>query len=181
MSYGRVDLAAHIHLPTFFLLSGFCLTLGYSPLPHNSPCTSSTAFTLPHSLSPTTFYMGRLTRLAPSYLTSNLLGLLAWPGPGPVTLARTLLTFTATTTWFSMDNTYSVPAWTVTTLAFFYLVFPSLLAALHAHPSSHLSTMVVLLHQVQVVSTFWQIILSSTFPAAHACVAGPGDWRPLLG
>ena len=74
------------------------------------------------------------SRLIPCYYLSNMLGFLGLPGPGDnrITWQRTVKTLTMTNTWhwFEMVNPYAMPAWTVSTLAAFYMVFPFLLRRL---------------------------------------------------
>ena len=71
-------------------------------------------------------------RVIPTYYISNIIGFLSLPGPGDnrVTWQRTIQTITATNTWhwYEMINPYTMPAWTVSTLAAFYGVFPFLLS-----------------------------------------------------
>ena len=72
-------------------------------------------------------------RLSVPYYLSNLVGIISWPGPGGVTFFRTLMTLTVTNMWhwYDLQYPYANPAWTISTLAAFYIAFPKLLDRLH--------------------------------------------------
>ena len=100
-TFGAVNLVGSLQIPTFFLLSGFCLSLGeldtflvFFSNQNNSGLISLPMYLLSGYGSPSKtwqtsdFFLSRLTRLYPMFLFSNLLGLCGWPGPGPVTPLR---------------------------------------------------------------------------------------------
>ena len=69
---------------------------------------------------------------------------------------RTILTITMTNAWFinsgmgTVWGPYDFSAWTVTTLTFFYTVFPVLLPFLQTLTTGQLITMTVWFHHIQV-------------------------------
>lgn len=139
MTYGKIDLTGSLQLSTFYLLSGFCLALSYGPrVPGWSKAT---------------FYLARLASLAPMYYLANLLAYVTLnpsdedydDGVRPY---RALLTITMTSIWV-MESTLAFPAWTITTITFFYLVFPFLLPLLQSLSSRGLRSLVLLLFHVQ--------------------------------
>jgi peptidoglycan/LPS O-acetylase OafA/YrhL len=76
-----------------------------------------------------------------------------------VTSLRTSLTLSLTNSWFIHGSgltwsPYNFPSWTVTTLTFFYLVFPLLLPAMQRLTTSQLASLTVWLHYVQFLPAF---------------------------
>lgn len=139
-TWAKVDVVGYLQIPTFFLLSGFCLTLGYG--------------SQYKSLRPSDFYLTRVSRLYPIYLTANLLGLVAWQ-PAPVTALRWLLTLTMTNMWYpdpNLNPTFAYPAWTITTLSAFYLAFPAILSSLQQFSSHQLKGLITILFFYQLLS-----------------------------
>ena len=76
--------------------------------------------------------------------------------PSGVNRWRTILTITMTNAWFinsgmgTVWGPYDFSAWTVTTLTFFYMVFPVLLPFLQTLTTDQLITMTVWFHHIQV-------------------------------
>ena len=70
---------------------------------------------------------------------------------------RWVLTLTMTNMWYpdpNLNRTFTVPAWTVTTLTAFYLVFPPILAILKQISSHQLTRLIVGLFFWQLLSAF---------------------------
>lgn len=106
-------------MPVFFLLAGYSLTIVYGKRRHE--------FNVRH------YYRNRFARIAPVYYVTMLFALpLAAFGHGWVSPSDMGWVFAtnlfAVQMWSSLPPLSFVgPAWTISTLAFFYLVFPWLL------------------------------------------------------
>ena len=139
-------------MPLFFLLSGFCLTLGYGKKKYSKIsgcCSSSKAKTLDSTQSigsifdSTTFYFKRLTRVLPVYyvcfLYSLPLSISGWyfaSGNPEITkdqlhnwtkefIGGIVSSLFVVQTWLvEFGNGPNGAAWTISTLFFFYLVYP---------------------------------------------------------
>ena len=107
------------------------------------------------------------------FLLSNSLGLLGWPGPGPVTSIRSFLTITNISMTYTISKTFrwvltltmtnmwypqpevsapfAFPAWTITTLTAFYLAFPTLLSILSQFNSRQLNVLIIVLFLSQLL------------------------------
>ena len=123
-------------MPLFFLLSGFCLTLGYGKKKYSKVfgccCNSNQSGSNPDSneniFDSATFYFGRLTRILPIYYICFLYSLPLIPILGqwsPNVIGGSISAVFLVQTWiivlgFGPDG----PSWTVSTLFFFYLVYP---------------------------------------------------------
>ena len=87
--------------------------------------------------------------------------------PSGVTLRRTLLTLTMTNAWFINSGIgtrwgpYDFSAWTVTTLTFFYIVFPAILPFLQSLTTGQLITLTVWLHHLQVRNRLFRTVLGA--------------------
>ena len=114
-------------MPLFFLLSGFCLTLGYGKKSYNSEN---------NDFDDKEFLFGRVTRILPVYYFTLLfaiplipLGHSYFPPSDyyPV-FGGTFAAFFLIQTWILIfefvPSTPNGPSWTVSTLSFFYLLFP---------------------------------------------------------
>lgn len=157
-----------VQLPLFFLLSGFCLTLGYGKKKYDSaplcfgPCAANSEYqTLPSSTDKEEgealcdcaqcldekpvlfdsrgFYYGRLARIYPVYLVTYLFAIMLIPlgyNRGHISDFSQPGTLRSNV-WGTISALYGVqtwilnfgfgpygPSWTVSTLFFFYLVFP---------------------------------------------------------
>merc|ERR1712004_573962 len=87
------------------------------------------------------------------FLFSNLLGLCGWPGPGPVTPLRWVLTLTMTNMWHpqpELSAPFAFPSWTISTLTAFYLVFPLIISSLNQLTSYKLNMLINILFLSQV-------------------------------
>merc|ERR1712038_1881738 len=83
-SQAKINTYGQVHMPLYFLLSGFCLTLGYGKKKYSKIsgcCSSPKAKTLDSTQSigsifdSTTFYFKRLTRVLPVYYVCFLYSL----------------------------------------------------------------------------------------------------------
>merc|ERR1711962_876061 len=148
-----VDLQGGILMPLFFLLSGFALARSYGPrisspeakYQHKKLALFSSEFwpfrQTPKEFSSLFFFKARLARVLPLYLLSNLLclplinwGFVADGNPllpeGRLRLVLNLMsTFSLSNTWFLLllGPPPSITSWTISTLAFFYLLFPKII------------------------------------------------------
>jgi len=124
-----IDIHPASEMPLFYLLSGYCLALNYCKTADDNTAINQRAF-----------FIKRFGRLAPMYYLVNALLFmsLASKSSQEVLIGKdlslwTLMTFSCTNTWFSwlwIENEYlpfSEFSWTVNTLFFFYLTFPTLL------------------------------------------------------
>ena len=141
-------------MPLFFLLSGFCLTLGYGKNKYSkiSGCCSSsskakildsTQQCIGNIFDSATFYFGRLTRVLPVYyvcfLYSLPLSIAAWyfasgnpeiPKEHLYALIKEIIggsisaLFVVQSWLIEFGLGPNGAAWTISTLFFFYLVYP---------------------------------------------------------
>ena len=146
------DFIQQVQMPLFFLLSGFCLALAYGKKNYKKstmccgPCSTTTGCDCPQcSVSEETifdswgFYYARMVRILPVYYAIYLFALPLFPfGYGDQQIPK-LMSFLGLegVMWGSLSALYGVqmwipilgfgpvgPSWTVSTLFFFYLVFP---------------------------------------------------------
>ena len=136
-------------MPLFFLLSGFCLTLGYGKKSYNrapcccGPCTcysSCERNNQSHSensednvFNTKEFLFGRVTRILPVYYFTLLFAIPLLPlGHAYFSPSNYFHVFGGTFAAFFLIQTWILifffgpdgPSWTVSTLALFYLLFP---------------------------------------------------------
>jgi len=74
-----------------------------------------------------------------------------------------LLTATATTTWFAVPFNVNEPSWFVSTIWFFYWLFPSLLPRLQTHGVAAKRKLIVACYWVQFLGGIGLLILCATF------------------
>ena len=140
------DLHGSALMPVFFLLAGYSLAIVYGkrwPVFKIKP-----------------FYRNRFARIAPVYYVTMLMALpLAvfghgWVSPSGIGVAFAT-NIVAVQMWLSMPPLSFVgPAWTISTLVFFYLVFPWLLRW-HRHQTDRsLSRWITILAVLQAVLFF---------------------------
>jgi len=175
----QADLCGSIQMPQFYLLSGYCLTLSYGRTHSQETIPSQ-----PSLFQTLHFYQNRFARIGPIYYLANFLSYLLGDTPThllllinnvlkPVDLGgnfwfRAILTLTATNSWtfLSLGHPSLMPfntqSWTVTTLSFFYLVFPFLLPSLQSLSTSRLCSLIVFLHHLQSLPCLLSIYLSTT-------------------
>ena len=80
----------------------------------------------------------------------------SWMKDIRLNIIKLVLTLTMTNTWVQVTDTFhpfAYVSWTVTTLSFFYLMFPILLPGLQALSSRQLGSLTVWLFHLQLVPT----------------------------
>ncbi|MGD8709633.1 MAG: acyltransferase [Ectothiorhodospiraceae bacterium] len=133
-------------MPAFFLLAGYSLAIVYGKQRHG--------FNVKH------YYRNRFARIAPVYYVTMLMALpLAAFGHGwasPSDIGRVFATnLFAVQMWTSLPPLSFVgSSWTISTLAFFYLVFPALLRWHQNQTDRSLSRWITILAVVQAVVFF---------------------------
>lgn len=177
----RTNLFAQVHMPLFFLLSGFSLTLGYGRTKYKrttlccGPCaateeaTGCCACTRRRKSDSDTaedeeafdswgFYYGRMTRILPVYYATWLFAIALTPlghnhdsGNLRNAIWGGFASIYGVQTWvlvlgFGPDG----PSWTVSTLFFFYLLFPRLLVTAQGWSNRSLSVCMVLSFWLQL-------------------------------
>lgn len=168
-------------MPVFFLLAGYSLAIGYGG---NQGAAHQTDNAIRHHethwLKTKRFYRNRFARIAPIYYVTMLLALppavfsQSWVHAEDIGRVFATNLF-AVQMWFSLPpQSFDGPAWTISTLAFFYLVFPWLLRW-HQRQSDHsLSRWIMLLFALQAIVFFGisiavdEIDRTWAFWAAHA-------------
>ena len=145
-----------IEIPLFYLLSGYSLTLGYG----RSNCSSVTSGSA-SSINYFKYLRNRFARIAPLYYFSFIFFIPAYIhinywNPNPILVFS--LTATCTNSWLfpkvlEMSPPFppNIPAWTISTLFFFYLIFPGALKRFQQLNDDWLARMIVLLHMIQML------------------------------
>ena len=152
-------------MPIFFLLSGYSLAIGYgkandsSRRTDNNPERPSAGSRFDFKR----FYQNRFARIAPVYYVGTLIALPlvifghGWVSPSEwgAVLASNLL---AVQMWVPHPAIYGKsidgPGWTISTLAFFYLVFPWLLRRYQCRTDAALNRSILICMVVQAVVFF---------------------------
>jgi peptidoglycan/LPS O-acetylase OafA/YrhL len=102
----------------FFISSGFFLTYTHSPAAARGTFDTRR------------FWLKRGVRILPVYYLGLIVALPLLVGGGAVTIGKTFATIFLLQAWFPASALYwNYPAWALSALAFFYLVFPALLLA----------------------------------------------------
>jgi len=152
-------------MPLFFLLSGYSLAISYGKAGESSQRKND------HSERPTPgpkfdlrrFYQNRFARIAPVYYVGLLVALpLCFFGHGWVSPAEMGLVLPsnllAVQTWVPHPALYGKsidgPGWTISTLAFFYLLFPWFLKRHRGRTDAALNRSITILAVVQAVVFF---------------------------
>jgi len=133
-------------MPVFFLLAGYSLAIVYGKqLPR---------FDVKH------YYRNRFARIAPVYYVAMLIALplavfgRGWVSPSDIGWVFATNIF-AVQMWASLPPlSFAGPAWTISTLTFFYLVFPWLLRWHQNHTDRSLNRWITILAVVQAVVFF---------------------------
>jgi peptidoglycan/LPS O-acetylase OafA/YrhL len=133
-------------MPVFFLLAGYSLAIVYGKQPSR--------FDVKH------YYRNRFARIAPVYYVAMLLALplavfgRGWVPPSDIGWVFATNIF-AVQMWASLPPLSFVgPAWTISTLVFFYLVFPWLLRWHQNQADRSLNRWITILAVVQAVVFF---------------------------
>ena len=149
-------------MPLFYLLSGFTLSLNYARTTWtNCSFWSADPGAGDSIFNSKRFYQRRIAKVGPMFYLANILHiplLYTWSGLSDIrlTVIKLVLTMTMTNTWFQLTDTFhpfAYVSWTVTTLSFFYLMFPILLPGLQALSSKQLGTLMVWLFHLQLLPT----------------------------
>jgi peptidoglycan/LPS O-acetylase OafA/YrhL len=178
------DLHGSALMPVFFLLAGYSLAIVYGK--------QRPRFDVKH------YYRNRFARIAPIYYVTMLIALpLAVFGHGwvsPSDIGRAFVTnLFAVQMWTSFPpQSFVGPAWTISTLAFFYLVFPWLLRWHQNQTDRSLNRWIAILAVVQGVvffglsfaiapiDTFWAFWASHAWPISRLPVFDMGLVAGLL-
>jgi peptidoglycan/LPS O-acetylase OafA/YrhL len=178
------DLHGSALMPVFFLMAGYSLAIVYGK--------QRPRFDVKH------YYRNRFARIAPTYYVTMLIALpLAVFGHGwvsPAEIGRVFVTnLFAVQMWASLPpQSFVGPAWTISTLAFFYLVFPWLLRWHQNQTDRSLNRWIAILAVVQAVvffalsfaiapvDTFWAFWASHAWPISRLPVFEMGLVAGLL-
>jgi peptidoglycan/LPS O-acetylase OafA/YrhL len=133
-------------MPVFFLLAGYSLAIVYGQ--------QQPGFEVKH------YYRNRFARIAPVYYVVMLIALPlaafghSWVSPSDIGWVFATNLF-AVQMWASLPPlSFAGPAWTISTLAFFYLVFPWLLRWHQKQTDRSLNRWITILAVVQAVVFF---------------------------
>jgi peptidoglycan/LPS O-acetylase OafA/YrhL len=168
-------------MPVFFLLAGYSLAIGYGGNQSAGHQTDkANEHHKSHRLEIKRFYRNRFARIAPVYYVTMLLALppavfsQSWVHAEDIGRVFATNLF-AVQMWFSLPpQSFDGPAWTISTLAFFYLVFPWLLRWHQGQSDHSLSRWIVILFALQAIVYFGislgvaEIDRTWAFWAAHA-------------
>ena len=171
----RLDLIGGAAMPFFYLLSGFVMTLGYGQSEYAAQkCCCMDALEVEggggKQFNKGSFWRNRFARLAPVYfLTNSIHVALTWPsggmdtqggiagtsGPHAALLGAVCSVF-GVNTWFLPFFDVGLPpnsvCWTITTMAFFYWVFPYALPRMQRLSSADRSWWIVQFYWWQLVA-----------------------------
>jgi len=171
-------------MPVFFLLAGYSLAIVYGK--------QRPRFDVKH------YYRNRFARIAPVYYVTMLFALPlavfghSWVSPSNIGWAFATNIF-AVQMWTSLPPlSFAGPAWTISTLAFFYLVFPWLLRWHQNQSDRSLNRWITILAVVQAVvffalgfgigtvDRFWAFWASHAWPISRLPVFDMGLVAGLL-
>jgi len=172
-------------MPMYFLLSGFCLTLGYGKNKYSkiSGCCSSlhsTQISGSTIFDSTTFYFKRLTRILPVYYLCFLyalpLSFFVWYFASENSEIRNEIISGSISSLFLVQSWLiefgqglNGAAWTVSTLFFFYLVYPRLLVFAQNRSNHALAILMA-------TSFFLQIVLGFSIACLAHYLSGKTYW-----
>lgn len=163
-------------MPIFFLLAGYSLAIVYGKTRSDSRVRDNDKERRqqPWRFDFKGFYRNRFARIAPVYYVAMLIGLpLAIFGHGwvpPAEIGWTFITnLFAVQMWASLPPLSFVgPAWTISTLAFFYLVFPWLLKWHQEQTDQALNRWITILAILQAAVYFALFFAIATIDASWA-------------
>lgn len=169
-------------MPLFFLLSGYSLAIGYGKTKYRSRVEDDDKERRKYrsKFDFRSFYQNRFARIAPIYYVAMLIGLPlaifghSWVPPAEIGWIFIANLF-AVQMWASLPPpSFAGPAWTVSTLVFFYLVFPWLLKWHQKQTDQSLNRWITILAVLQAAvffALFFGILTIDfwwAFWAAHA-------------
>jgi len=167
----QVSVYGMMEVPVFYLLSGFSLALAYGN----------------KKLDLLSFYYKRLVRVLPLYWLVNFFSALPIQNGSPATWpyadARFWMTLTCTNTWMcplffqncGAVSPYSLPSWFITTIIFFYLVFPFIISPLKKLSDEMISRLIVIIYWFQLLPFFLVWYTSEDYKNVSVAIA----WNPL--
>lgn len=152
-------------MPLFFLLSGYSLAIGYGRANDSSPRKDNAPkWPIPGSrFDFKSFYQNRFARIIPVYYVGLLMALpLCIFGHGwisPAEIGRVLVSnLLAVQMWVPAPaifvKSFDGPGWTISTLAFFYLLFPWLLRRYQGRTDAGLNRSITICTVAQAVVFF---------------------------
>jgi peptidoglycan/LPS O-acetylase OafA/YrhL len=137
-------------MPVFFLLAGYSLAIVYGKQPQGQES----------ALDVKGYFRNRFARIAPSYYVAMLIALPAavfghgWVSPSDVGWVFASNIF-AVQMWASLPPlSFAGPAWTISTLVFFYLAFPWMLRRQQKQSDRSLNRWITILAVLQAVVFF---------------------------
>lgn len=178
-------------MPIFFLLAGYSLAFVYGERQQVSPEKGNdSSGRAGKNLDVLKFYRSRFARIGPIYYITLFMAIPTiflghnWINPEdfwPVLVTNLL----AIHMWFgAAPQSIVSPSWTISTLVFFYLVFPVLLAWHEKQNDQALSRWLVILFVVQLILLFVVLLgvlsIGTDFDAFFAATAWPISRLPVF-
>ena len=156
-----LHLQGSMEMPTFYLLSGFTLTMAYG---RKEEKKTSIMECIMENLR---FYQNRFARIAPNFYLANIVGFCVRKPQYFLHqknfLLRCIFTLTMTNSWFSFlgndSEMFNFPSWTISSFAFMYLIFPLIISRLQILSDASLARAIVVLYYVQLLPFFWSIYI----------------------
>ena len=186
------DLLFVMMLPFFFLISGFVFGMkeGATNYELTKCCGELRAYSDGKDhFDGKNFYKRRMARTLPLYYLSNLvmvpvLWCYRWDDPPPefngvyIGWAYYVSCFFVVTTWFGVRHfLMNTPSWFVSTIWFFYWIFPSLLPRLQRFDVAEKRKWIVWNYWIQLVVGTAVIWIADTFPWDIALGSGAHEWQ----
>ena len=161
----QLSLLGGIQMPLFFLISGFILALndGSKKIYSNTKCCSelkkfTSSDEAENKFNARNFYLRRIARTVPLYYLSNLIveplvffGYSSLVSPGIMNYISILTTLTITGSWFG-PFILNLPSWFVSTIWFFYWIFPSLIPKLQKYSVSKMKSWIIYHYIIQIIT-----------------------------
>ena len=151
-----INLSGTIEMPLFFLISGFGFGL----------CNGNKQYSMDNPFNKLNFYLKRVARTIPVYFLANLISIptnylvYGWD-KNPPNNEWLYYVFTALgmSTWFGKVFVLTGPAWFMSTIWFFYWIFPFLLLKLQQINIRQLRKLIIVCYFIQlIVGLIFQII-----------------------